>query len=105
MRLRPALLVALLCGAWASGPRPQLAVERRSAADARPASLVRDVVRYPQPPRRALLLRGGAMSVKQGWSILFTSTLFELASTCFMHYARGFTRPVWSALAVRRPPA
>ena len=40
------------------------------------------------------------MHPRTAWSILFGATVFELASTGFMHQARGFSRPLPSALAV-----
>ena len=40
------------------------------------------------------------MSAGTAWAILFSATVFELASTAFMHKAQGFSRPGPSALAV-----
>ena len=49
-------------------------------------------------------LRGGeltfTMSAKTAWMVLFSATVFELASTGFMHKAQGFSKPLPSALAV-----
>lgn len=40
------------------------------------------------------------MSAKTAWMVLFSATVFELASTGFMHKAQGFSKPLPSALAV-----
>ena len=40
------------------------------------------------------------MAPSKAWAVLFGATLFELASTGFMHEARGFTRLLPSLLAV-----
>lgn len=40
------------------------------------------------------------MHPRVAWAILFGATVFELASTGFMHAAQGFSRPLPSLLAV-----
>ena len=58
----------------------------------------------PMPLSPLHKLRGGestfTMSAKTAWMVLFSATVFELASTGFMHKAQGFSKPLPSALAV-----
>eukprot|EP00965_Chrysotila_dentata_P200000 6179719-Pleurochrysis_carterae.AAC.2 len=44
-------------------------------------------------------LRGG-MTAKAGWGLLAAATVSELFSTVFMHYAKGFQKPLESVLAI-----
>ena len=56
-----------------------------------------------QPPASVSRLRGGGnvltMNPRTAWGILFGATIFELASTAFMHKAEGFSKLVPSILA------
>jgi small multidrug resistance pump len=80
-----------------------------------PSSLLsRDEQQRPKQPDLAApalmrglnKLRGGnsevsaTMRPQLAWMVLFSATGFELVSTFYMHQARGFSRPVPSALAV-----
>ena len=68
------------------------------------SALVQRSSQAPAALPTLLRLRGSGgeltMEPRRAWAVLFTATLFELASTGFMHKAEGFSKPVPAALSV-----
>ena len=88
------LLLLLLAGAATAGASR---IARRGVAPRAPCRA------ETAPALRRL--RGGASDAftigpAKAWAILFSATVFELASTGFMHKAQGFSRPVPATLSV-----